>query len=80
MRKRRQRWGRSRARRSGWEKRFKLRTPIYSETASYGHMGRDSKVVTKTFKSAGREKTVKVKLFPWEDLNALGVVKKAFKL
>ncbi len=62
------------------EKRFKLRTPIYSETASYGHMGRDSKVVTKTFKSAGKEKTVKVKLFPWEDLNALGVVKKAFKL
>ena len=32
------------------EKRFKLRTPIYSETASYGHMGRESKVVTKTFK------------------------------
>ncbi len=62
------------------EKRFKLRTPIYSETASYGHMGRESKVVTKTFKSAGKEKTVKVKLFPWEDLNALAVVKKAFKL
>ena len=62
------------------EKRFKLRTPIYSETASYGHMGRESKVVTKTFKSAGKEKTVKVKLFPWEDLNALAVVKRAFKL
>ncbi|MBL0045794.1 MAG: methionine adenosyltransferase [Flavobacteriales bacterium] len=62
------------------EKRFKLRTPIYSETASYGHMGRESKVVTKTFKSAGKEKTVKVKLFPWEELNALAVVKKAFKL
>ncbi|MBK9760409.1 MAG: methionine adenosyltransferase [Flavobacteriales bacterium] len=62
------------------EKRFKLRTPIYSETASYGHMGRESKVVTKTFKNAGMEKTVKVKLFPWEELNALTVVKKAFKL
>jgi len=62
------------------EKRFKLRTPIYSETASYGHMGRESKMVEKTFSSAGRTKTMKVKLFPWEDLNALGVVKKAFKL
>ncbi|MEO8066339.1 MAG: methionine adenosyltransferase [Flavobacteriales bacterium] len=62
------------------EKRFKLRTPIYSETASYGHMGRDSKVVEKIFKSAGKEKKVKVKLFPWEDLNAIGAVKKAFGL
>jgi hypothetical protein len=35
------------------EQRFKLRTPIYSETASYGHMGRESKVVTKTFNNAG---------------------------
>jgi S-adenosylmethionine synthetase len=62
------------------EQRFKLRTPIYSETASYGHMGRETKEVTKTFKNAGMEKTVKVKLFPWEELNALAVVKKAFKL
>ena len=62
------------------EKRFKLRTPIYSETASYGHMGRTSKVVEKVFKSAGKEKKVKVRLFPWEDLNALGAVKAAFKL
>ncbi len=62
------------------ERRFKLRTPIYSETASYGHMGRETKEVTKTFKNAGMEKTVKVKLFPWEELNALAVVKKAFKL
>ena len=62
------------------EKRFKLRTPIYSETASYGHMGRESKVVEKTFRSAGKEKKVKVRLFPWEDLNAIAVVKKAFKL
>ena len=62
------------------EKRFKLRTPIYSETASYGHMGRESKVVTKTFNNAGQKATLKVKLFPWEELNALGVVKKAFEL
>ena len=61
------------------EQRFALRTPIYSETASYGHMGRESKVVTKTFNNAGQKATVKVRLFPWEDLNAVDVVKKAFK-
>ncbi len=62
------------------EKRFALRTPIYSETASYGHMGRQTKVVTKKFENAGQKATVKVKLFPWEELNALAEVKKAFKL
>ncbi len=61
------------------EKRFNLRTPIYSETAAYGHMGRQSKVVEKIFnKGKKNEKKVKVKLFPWEDLNAIGEVKKAF--
>ncbi len=61
------------------EKRFKLRTPIYSETAAYGHMGRESKVVEKIFNKGKRnEKKVKVKLFPWEELNALKDVKKAF--
>jgi S-adenosylmethionine synthetase len=62
------------------EQRFKLRTPIYSETAAYGHMGRECKEVTKTFRNAGQEATVKVKLFPWEELNAVDAVKKAFKL
>ncbi len=62
------------------EQRFKLRTPIYSETAAYGHMGRECKEVTKTFSNAGQKATVKVKLFPWEELNAVGAVKKAFKL
>lgn len=62
------------------EKRFALRTPIYSETASYGHMGRESKVVAKSFNNAGQKTTVKVKLFPWEELNAVGAVKKAFEL
>ncbi|MBK8341474.1 MAG: methionine adenosyltransferase [Flavobacteriales bacterium] len=62
------------------EKRFALRTPIYSETASYGHMGRESKTVTKTFNNAGQTAKVTVKLFPWEELNALGTVKKAFAL
>jgi S-adenosylmethionine synthetase len=61
------------------EKRFKLRTPIYSETASYGHMGRESRVVEKIFnKGKDSEKKVKVKLFPWEELNAVKQVRKEF--
>jgi S-adenosylmethionine synthetase len=63
------------------EKRFALRTPIYSETAAYGHMGRESKVVEKIFnKGKKNEIKVKVKLFPWEDLNAIEATKKVFKL
>ncbi len=61
------------------ESRFNLRTPIYAETAAYGHMGRDSKEVTKVFnKGKANEKKVKVKLFPWEELNAVAAVKKTF--
>jgi S-adenosylmethionine synthetase len=63
------------------EKRFNLRSPIYLETASYGHMGRESKVVEKIFnKGKDNEKRVKVKLFPWEDLNAVEATRKAFGL
>ncbi|MFM7814167.1 MAG: methionine adenosyltransferase domain-containing protein, partial [Flavobacteriales bacterium] len=63
------------------EKRFNLRTPIYQESASYGHMGRESKEVTKVFnKGKHNEKKVKVTLFPWEKLDAVATVKKAFKL
>lgn len=62
------------------EQRFALRTPIYSETAAYGHMGRKCVTVTKKFDNAGKKATVKVKLFPWEELNALDAVKKAFKI
>ena len=63
------------------ETRFNLRTPIYSETAAYGHMGRETKEVTKVFnKGKKTEKTVKVKLFPWEELNYMEKVKKEFKL
>lgn len=63
------------------ETRFNLRTPIYFETAAYGHMGRKTETVTKTFnKGKDNEKTVKVKLFPWEELNAVDAVKKAFKV
>jgi len=63
------------------EQRFQLRTPIYLETAAYGHMGRKSEVVTKVFnKGKENEVKVKVKLFPWEELNAVDAVKKAFRL
>lgn len=63
------------------EQRFKLRTPIYAETAAYGHMGREPKVVEKVF-NAGKpnEKRKKVELFPWEKLNYVRELKKAFKL
>jgi S-adenosylmethionine synthetase len=63
------------------EQRFKLRTPIYSETAAYGHMGREPKVVTKVFNKGKRnEKKVSVELFPWEKLESVEKVKKAFKI
>ena len=63
------------------EQRFNLRTPIYSETAAYGHMGRESKVVEKIFnKGKKNEKKLKVELFPWEKLDHVDQVKKAFKL
>ncbi len=63
------------------ETRFKLRTPIYSETAAYGHMGRTCEVVEKEFTDgSGKTKKVKVKLFPWEELNYVAKVKKEFSL
>jgi S-adenosylmethionine synthetase len=63
------------------EERLKLRQPMYSEAAAYGHMGRESQVVTKTFKSAdGNVKKVKVELFTWEKLDYVPKVKKAFKI
>jgi len=63
------------------EERFKLRTPIYSETAAYGHMGRETKVVVKIFNEGKKtEKRVKVELFPWEKLDYVNPLKKAFKL
>jgi S-adenosylmethionine synthetase len=63
------------------EQRFKLRSPIYSETAAYGHMGRENEVVTKTFTMPdGKKKTMKVELFTWEKLDYVDKVKKAFKL
>ena len=58
------------------EKRLKLRNPIYSETAAYGHMGRKSKIVTKTFNSpSGESKTLEVELFTWEKLDMVETIK-----
>jgi S-adenosylmethionine synthetase len=63
------------------EQRFNLRTPIYLETAAYGHMGRKCETVTKTYnKGKKHELTVTVKLFPWEETNAVDASKKAFGL
>jgi S-adenosylmethionine synthetase len=63
------------------EQRLKLRNPIYSETAAYGHMGRKNEIVTKTFKSPdGSEVKKEVELFTWEKLDFVDKVKDAFSL
>ena len=61
------------------EQRLKLRNPIYSETASYGHMGRTPEVVTKVFSSPyHKTKKIEVELFTWEKLDYVDRVKAAF--
>jgi S-adenosylmethionine synthetase len=63
------------------ETRLKLRNPIYSETAAYGHMGRKNEVVTKTFEEPNGEKTtLEVELFTWEKLDFVDKVKSAFRI
>ncbi len=63
------------------EQRLKLRNPIYEETAAYGHMGRKSEVVTKTFKNPyGEPLSLEVELFTWEKLDYVDTIKKAFNL
>jgi len=63
------------------EQRLKLRNPIYSETAAYGHMGRKPETVTKTFKSPnGETKEVTVELFTWEKLDYVDKVKATFNI
>ncbi|AXG69734.1 S-adenosylmethionine synthase [Kordia sp. SMS9] len=63
------------------ESRLKLRTPMYSETAAYGHMGRKNEVVSKTFTTPnGESKTLDVELFTWEKLDFVDKVKTAFGL
>ncbi len=68
----------------GIETKFGLRSPIYSETAAYGHMGRTPQIVEKQFKrptDKGIEvKTMKVELFTWEKLDSVDAIKKAFGL
>ena len=63
------------------ETRLKLRSPIYSETAAYGHMGRKNEVVKKTFEEPnGKKMTIEVELFTWEKLDYVDKVKSAFKI
>jgi S-adenosylmethionine synthetase len=63
------------------EQRLKLRNPIYSETAAYGHMGRKNEVVTKHFVGPNGQKVTKeVELFTWEKLDYVDAVKSAFNL
>lgn len=61
------------------EKNLKLRNPIYSETAAYGHMGRKPQIVTKEFTNTeGITKRIDVELFTWEKLDKIEDIKKAF--
>ena len=63
------------------EKRFNLRSPIYSETAAYGHMGRNPEKITKKFTSAdGNKINIEVELFPWEKLDYVEKVKASFSI
>ena len=63
------------------ERKFKLRQPMYLETAAYGHMGRKNEVVTKTFTSHYHEtRTIDVELVTWEKLDSVDNIRKAFDL
>ncbi|HAE31179.1 MAG TPA: methionine adenosyltransferase [Flavobacteriales bacterium] len=63
------------------EQRLKLRNPMYSETAAYGHMGRKNETVTKTFEAPdGKKVTKDVELFTWEKLDFVSDIKEAFQL
>jgi len=63
------------------EKRLKLRSPIYSETAAYGHMGREPKTVTKIFHQPnGESLTLDVELFTWEKLDYVERIKGTFEI
>ncbi len=62
------------------EQRLKLRNPIYSETAAYGHMGRKNEIVKKKFGANGQAKEMEVELFTWEKLDFVDKVKEVFGL
>lgn len=65
----------------GIETRLKLRNPIYSETAAYGHMGRKNEIVSKTFTGAtGEKRQLEVELFTWEKLDYVDAIKTAFEI
>ena len=61
--------------------RFKLKDPIYSETAAYGHMGREPQKKTVVFDvGGGRKITKEIETFPWEKLDFVSKVKTAFEI
>ena len=63
------------------ERTLKLRQPMYSETAAYGHMGRKPEVIQKTFTSHYHEtKTLEIELFTWEKLDRVDDIRKEFGL
>ena len=64
------------------EREYGLRKPIYSETAAYGHMGREPRTIEKSFRSFNDkpDKKITVSLFKWEELNKVSAIKKAFGL
>ncbi len=63
------------------EETLKLRYPIYLETASYGHMGRQNKTITKYFESDySGNKSMNVELFTWEKTDRVDGIKKVFEL
>ena len=64
----------------GIEKRLKLRNPIYQETSTYGHMGREPKEIKKIFNSiSGKKIELDLELFTWEKLDYVELIKKTFK-
>lgn len=66
---------------SAIEERLKLRQPMYSETAAYGHMGRKPETISKTFSQPnGEDVTLDVELFTWEKLDYVDKVQKAFDI
>ena len=61
-------------------KKYGLKNPIFQETASYGHMGRETRKITKTFHKDGKKIVKEVELFSWEKLDYVPIIKKIFKL
>ncbi len=60
--------------------RLKLKNPIYSDTAAYGHMGRTPEKKTRTFEQNGTQLTIEVETFTWEKLDYVDKVKETFGL